>query len=638
MRFRFGEKDVLKSALVAALASGIVLTVGGASVRDCWDVSGSFGIPDGEVVETAKGYSFETSDYRLETQVEKDGGGVELRRSVLANVSGGGLSVRCLLDRFVFDGDDYEVYTQANTWQGESRGRWQPLHLGVEARGDGMRTSFGAAPMMAVWNRQTARGRVFHLLTDSSWEMHARRMPAKDEKTKIVVEVGVDSRHLDHVLGFGESVAFPEILTYEFSNRIDLDCHKLHAWWNGHYPKKSIPAVYNSWLCRYDKIDADLLLRQVDCAKRLGLDYFVLDAGWFGKKADWWTTRGDWEECPDGALSGRVGEISSAVRSAGMKFGLWLELEAASKESKTLKANPDWYVRRGDEFFLDFRNPAAFDNMLEVVCALVRRYGVSFLKLDFNQDGGYDTTGRAFSEYNAGYRRLIRAIRERNPGIYIEGCASGGLMMDLGWARDYDSFWLSDNQSPVHGLRIVKETMLRMPPQMIERWVVAYSDHGVQPDYFGNVDRVLVPEDGLWSNIRSVGLDLLEAFTLSGPIGLSCDLTAFSEKDLARLADIIRERKRDDAFWCSAVGRILCDTSSLSVFQYSDADLADVRIVVLPDRMRQERATVFPVLNPAESYRMDGKVRAATDIATSGISVVDKRGAPQILRLERVRR
>ena len=96
---------------------------------------------------------------------------------------------------------------------------------------------------------------------------------------------------------------------------------------------------------------------------------------------------------------------------------------------------------------------------------------MEFIKFDFNCDAKVDDQCRDFADYNADYRRFIREVRERHPGIYLEGCASGGLMMDLGWARDFDSFWLSDNQSPIYGLRIAKDTMLRLPPSKIERWI-----------------------------------------------------------------------------------------------------------------------------------------------------------------------
>lgn len=42
--------------------------------------------------------------------------------------------------------------------------------------------------------------------------------------------------------------------------------------------------------------------------------------------------------------------------------------------------------------------------------------------------------------------------------------------MTLTNGLDFDSFWLSDNQSPYEGVRIFKDTIKRVAPQMIEKW------------------------------------------------------------------------------------------------------------------------------------------------------------------------
>ena len=230
-----------------------------------------------------------------------------------------------------------------------------------------------------------------------------------------------------------------------------------------------------------------------------------------------------------------------------MRFGFWVEAECADDSSRVLKEHPDWFFTRGHQHFLDFRNPAAFEYLVGTVSALLRKYEGSYVKFDFNQNLDCDPSGRAFIDYNAAYRRFLQEVRRRNPGVYLEGCASGGNMMNLGWARDFDSFWLSDNQSPYHGLRIVRETMLRLPPRFIERWLVARTAEGLQPDYEGHDARLLACDDATWKNVRSVTAGWLDAFAAGGPVGFSCDLTAFSPADLARLKAGVAARKAYDA-------------------------------------------------------------------------------------------
>ena len=64
----------------------------------------------------------------------------------------------------------------------------------------------------------------------------------------------------------------------------------------------------------------------------LGIELFVLDDGWFGKRDDDTTSLGDWypnlHKLPDG-ITGLAGKI----RDMGMKFGLWFEPEMVSRDS-----------------------------------------------------------------------------------------------------------------------------------------------------------------------------------------------------------------------------------------------------------------------------------------------------------------
>lgn len=591
------------------------------AARDVWDIFGDFGLVEGTATVSDGVLSIESNGLRVETREAAGVASVVHRRTVVRNVSERPLAATCLMDVFRFGGGAFEVYTQANTWMNESRGAWQPLHTAVEARCGGMRTSYGAAPVLALWNRQTGRGRVFHLMSDASWEMRASFVPgAKHGAEEAVVEVGMDSRHLSLTLAPGEEIALPEILTYEFKNKTDLDCHKLHEWWHANHPSRGMPSIYNTWLCRFDKLDFNFLSKQVERARSLGLEYFVVDAGWFGIAEDWTAARGDWKEFPGGWLGGRLGDLAGAVREAGMKFGLWIEAENASAKSEVVHAHPGYFRHLDGEYYLDFTRDDAREYLLGAVDSLVADYGVEFIKFDYNCDPRVDPSGRDFADYNAGYRRFLREVRARHPGIYLEGCASGGLMMDLGWARDFDSFWLSDNQNPVHGLRIAKETMLRMAPRMIDRWITVQSAEGLQPDYNGRDARLIATEDAGWWRMRTVSPEYVAAFAAGGVIGFSCDLTAISETHADCFRKLVADRKRDETFWCGAVGRILCDTPEVVALQYSDAALKDVRVFVATGDVRQCEVEVRPVLNPALEYEHDGRRQSGAQWMADGVT------------------
>ena len=603
------------------LAAGLGAAIPCDLAMDKWDLGGSFGRPSGKVKATADGWTYAENGYRVDTTVRTDANGVSSRKSVLKNVSDRPITARCLMDRFFFHGGEWEVYAQANSWQQESRGGWAPLVACAGARGPFMRSGDAATPMLAIWNRQEGRGRVFHLLTDGAWEMLAYRKPGGGEFEMVGVDVGYDARHLDYELKPGEEIAFPEVLYYDFANKTDFDCHKLHAYWNARHPAtRPQPVIYNTWLARFDHIDADFLLKQVPKAKTVGADYFVIDAGWFGPKASWGSVRGDWVELPDGWLGGRMAEISKAVRAAGMKFGFWVEAECAAPGAKVLKEHPDWFFKVRGAYYLDFRKPAAFNGLADTVTALLKKYDASFLKFDYNQSAWADPSGRCFIDYNRAYRRFLDEVRRRNPGIYLEGCAAGGYLMNLGWAEAFDSFWISDNQSPRYGIRIAKDTMLRFAPRQIERWVVARDpgEIGFDPDRGGRGACVLAD---VWRRANAETVSTLDAFALGGPYCFSCDLTMLSDERLAHFAKVIAERRKDSDFWNRAVGRILCDTPSVLVLQYDDGTLSDVRLAVIPHDVLQSSMTVRPVLAAGAIYSVGKKTLTAEQIAAKGIEV-----------------
>ena len=119
---------------------------------------GSFGLISGEVKRGDRSICRETEDYRITCRYEVDDFGVFTRNDEFENLSGKALNVRSLRSRFVFNGGEYEVYTQFNAWQYESCGAWQDLVSTVSVTGASFRSCQNAAPFLALWSPQENRG------------------------------------------------------------------------------------------------------------------------------------------------------------------------------------------------------------------------------------------------------------------------------------------------------------------------------------------------------------------------------------------------------------------------------------------------------------------------------------------------
>jgi alpha-galactosidase len=245
-----------------------------------------------------------------------------------------------------------------------------------------------------------------------------------------------------------------------------MDAYKLHAYMHKHYPRKSFPIIYNSWLYRFDKFTTEDILAQIPLAADIGAEYFVIDAGWFGKGKNWTVSVGDWSENLVTGFAGRMGEVADAVRAHGMKFGLWIEFERAHAKSDAIRDHEEYYTIAHEDTgvrFFDFANPEARAWMLDTVSGLIDKYGVKYIKNDNNVDMQWDPRHTGYYEYHKGRDAFIDALRAKYPDLYLTSCASGGEQMELANYTRFDSNWPSDNESPYVEMDIYKASLSLVP-------------------------------------------------------------------------------------------------------------------------------------------------------------------------------
>ena len=569
---------------------------------------------------TDNGFLFTCDDYILKTELEKHPSGVTLRRDTVQNTSGRPLSIRAALSKFVFNGGEYDVYTQYSEWCGESRGRWQLLNTRISAESEEVRCNCGAAPFVALYNKQNDRGIAFHILADSLWQYDVTGYFTFDGMRRTVrLELGIREQNFDYVLQPGETLAFAPILFYEFRNRNDMDAYKLHRYCNDAYPARSFPVVYNSWMSHSDRIPYERITKQLQNAKKLGAEYFVVDAGWFGAPGQWHSSVGDWEESPDSDLKGQLGKFADDVRAAGLQFGLWFEIERAALTTNAVKNHPDYYLYEGGHAFVNFGKPEAVDYIFGVLSGQIKKYGIRFIKFDFNARLTCDPSSESFLAYFAGYREFLHRIRVQHPEVYIENCASGGLRMALSSMRDMDSFWISDNHSLYTQLDIFKNTMIRMPCRALEKWLSVQS---IVHEGAENVEKILSSGDCGWGHVEAVNFDYIRTAMVGGPMGISCNLETVSEDLMEKLAAMIAEYKQEREFWMRAECRILADTDTMLALQFSDAEANEVKLYAYAKEIRQNSLTLYPVTDGVSDYETaDGTVYSAETLLEEGVEL-----------------
>ncbi len=591
------------------------------SFDNVWRIAFSGGEAEGEFTHSDQEACLTGENFVLKTTITEKFG-VSVRRDSFTNTSNKSIHITALRSRFLLQRSEYEFYTQYNAWQAESQGKWVTSPTGVIAYSNSTRTTMGAAPFLGIWNNQTSRGWAFHLIPDGSWRIDASYISLGGKNGWLLIDMGIDADNLCLCVNPGETFHLPEIWYYEIKDKLSMDSYKLHRYSLDRYPRKQMPVVYNTWLYKFDRFDFDNIIKQVPVAAKLGCEYFTIDAGWFGHGPHWVKQIGDWNENMISGFIGKTIDIANEVRKCGMKFGLWVEPTRAVEGSVAAAKHSEYFLKSGKNYFLDFANPDAVRYITDIIDNLIEKYGIEYFKFDNNADLNFDLHKSGFTEYYKGYNAFIKRMREKYPHIYFQGCASGGQMLDLSMLRNYDSLWPTDNQGVYFGTRLLKDTIRRMPSQMIDRWAVITSMKNLSTYTADDTEHIISTGDATCDYVEGVQLSYLKGFLSGGPLGFSCDLTALSEETFESLKEHIEAFKKERSFFMTAECRVLADTKTLTALQYSYNNLAKSVIQVFTSDLGQEGLYVYPVLNNGKIYVLDnGEKMSAEEILENGLYI-----------------
>ncbi|MFC7529310.1 alpha-galactosidase [Actinoplanes sp. GCM10030250] len=257
-----------------------------------------------------------------------------------------------------------------------------------------------------------------------------------------------------------------------------------------HRDHGTLPVVYNDFL---NALMADPTTERelplIEAAADLGVETFVIDAGWYDDEAGgWWDSVGTWEPSVTRFPGGGLDAVIDRIRGAGMTPGLWLEPEVIGLRSPVAHTLPDeaFFQRDGvrvaewGRYQLDLRHPAARAHLDAVVDGLVARFGLGYLKFDYNVDTGPGTDGGIGEPAGAGLlghgRALldwVAAVMDRHPGLVVEGCAAGGSRTDPASEAVFPIQSLTDQQDFRAMPPIAAAAPLAIPPEQAGIWASA---------------------------------------------------------------------------------------------------------------------------------------------------------------------
>ena len=251
-------------------------------------------------------------------------------------------------------------------------------------------------------------------------------------------------------------------------------CDHLVPWPDRDRPR---PVHYNCWEAVYFDHDLSTLSDIARRAADLGVERFVLDDGWFGRRDDDTSSLGDWtvdpRKWPDG-----LGPLIDAVTDLGMRFGIWVEPEMVNPDSDLFRAHPDWILGHADQvlgrgqYVLDMARPEVRDYLFDAIDAVLAAHPVDYVKWDHNR-----LLPISDAAQTRGFYDLLDRLRVAHPTVEFESCASGGGRIDFGVLARAHRVWLSDSNDAFERLRIQHDAALFLPACVTGAHVGAHKSH-----------------------------------------------------------------------------------------------------------------------------------------------------------------
>lgn len=444
--------------------------------------------------------------------------------------------LRALSASVDFHDSDYEMMYLSGAWAREAQVRRQALLPGSTVI-DSKRgvSSHQLNPFAAIMrpNADEDHGDVygFSLVYSGSFAIEAE----VDQFFNTRVSIGINPFDFGWNLNPGASFQTPEtVMVYspEGIGGMSRTYHRLYRTRlaRGEFRDKERPILVNNWEATYFNFDAEKIEEIAKAGAELGIELFVLDDGWFGKRDDDTTSLGDWFEDRKKLPNG-LEDLAERVKATGLQFGLWVEPEMVSPESELYKKHPEWCLHVPDrrrtllrtQSVLDFSRKDVRDYIFDALSDIFARVPISYIKWDMNRylteigsvDFPADQQTEIAHRYVLGLYELLERLTAKFPHILFESCSSGGGRFDPGMLFYMPQTWTSDTTDAVERLKIQYGTSLIYPISSIGAHISSIPNHQVS---------------------RMTPLTTRGDVAMSGNFGYEMDLRTFTaeEKEIAK--------------------------------------------------------------------------------------------------------
>ncbi|MBQ3545536.1 MAG: alpha-galactosidase [Lachnospiraceae bacterium] len=352
----------------------------------------------------------------------------------------------------------------------------------------------------------------------------------KDQMAQTRMIMGIHPDNFSWILDPDQTLELPMVIMSYSANglgKLSQNYHKTikENVIRGNWKNKRRPVLINNWEATYFDFTGDKLVEIAKEAQSLGIELFVLDDGWFGKRDDDNSGLGDWYP-NEKKLGCTLKELGNRIVEQNILFGLWLEPEAINEDSDLYRAHPDWVIKAPgrmpalgrNQLLLDFSRDDVCDYIIEVISQLLTEVPISYIKWDMNRSmcdkfsNNLDAAhqGEFAHRFILGLYHVLETLTTRFPDVLFEGCSGGGGRYDCGMLYYTPQIWLSDNTDAINRLSIQYGSSLGYPVATMGAHVSAIPNH----------------QTG-----RSTSLSTRGTVAMAGTFGYELDVTKLTEEE-----------------------------------------------------------------------------------------------------------
>ena len=319
----------------------------------------------------------------------------------------------------------------------------------------------------------------------------------KDQVEQTRINIGINPESFEYILNENEIFETPQVIMTFSENGLAKLSHNFHNVirnniCRGEYKLKNRPVLINNWEATYFDFNDEKIFNIAKQASSLGIDMFVLDDGWFGKRDSDNCSLGDWYVNKNKFKNG-LENVINKINNLGMKFGLWFEPEMISEDSDLYRNNPDWAIKipnrlpskSRNQLVLDMSRDEVVEYIFEAMSKIIDNANIEYIKWDMNRNISdafsislpKERQGEFYHRYILGLYKLLEKLVIKYPHILMEGCSGGGGRYDIGMLYYFPQIWCSDNTDAIERLEIQYGTSFVYPISSVGSHVSAIPNH-----------------------------------------------------------------------------------------------------------------------------------------------------------------